>query len=218
MNADSAALHVSGARPSVESINPLHAADAAQPHTADGIELRQMSSLCDIVQANREARKSADVDESPQRPGGSDADAAESRIVVFSSRLRSASSSTIIRTRAWCKTEGLLGAFIIVIYVIIIINLSLNLVLHCTPILSWFQGRPGVREMLLVDGSVASMVGLICTLLLAKAVWSLVLVTCRHGNTHASAANRLQRSSKYRILRVWNLYQLLKSPGGRFFE
>ena len=128
---------VSVARPSVESVNPLHAvADAAQlDTTSDGIELGHLNrpSLYEIVQANRNARNSADVSadvgERPPQPGGSGAITTGS-FIVLSNRLQKMSSSSVERTRAWCKTEGILGAFIIVIYIIIIINLSLTLILH----------------------------------------------------------------------------------------
>ena len=71
------------AAPSFESVNPLHAAaDAAQlDTTSDGIELGHLNrpSLYEIVQANRNARNSADVSlvsadvGEPPQPGGSGA-------------------------------------------------------------------------------------------------------------------------------------------------
>ena len=59
-------------------------------------------------------------------------------------------TNTARRTRAWCRTEGAWGATIIVILCALVINLAVVLGLHCIPLLDWLQGRPGIREMVLV--------------------------------------------------------------------
>ena len=114
------------------------------------------------------------------------------------------------RAREWCQTEGCWGAAIIVTLSLMIINLLVIGVLHCTSILDWVQGRPGILRMLLVFPVVVVGVGVICSTLLLRVLWALVSVTCRHGATHAEVGKRLrdQRKSSWRLGRMWQLYEV----------
>ena len=124
------------------------------------------------------------------------------------------------RARAWCKVEGPLGGSTIVILCLLIVNLLVILVLHCTSIIDVLQGRPGIRGMLLIPSTVIVPVGAMCSFLLVRVVWALVSVTCRHTATHTDVARRMreQKYSEWKVGRAWNLYELYTSPGGRFFD
>ena len=124
------------------------------------------------------------------------------------------------RARAWCKVEGPLGGSTIVVLGLLIVNLLVIMVLHCTSILDKLQGRSGIRGMLLIPSTVIVPVGAMCSILLARVVWALVSVTCRHTATHTDVARRLreQKHSEWKVCRAWNLYELYTSPGGRFFD
>ena len=128
--------------------------------------------------------------------------------------------NTVRRTHEWCRTEGAWGATIIMILCALVINLAVILGLHCIPLLDWLQGRPGVREMVLVTPLVSWAVGIMCGVLLARVLWALVSITCRHGATHVAVGRRLraQKKSEWRVVRAWDLFELLTSPGGRFFD
>ena len=129
-------------------------------------------------------------------------------------------TNTARRTHAWCRTEGAWGATIIMILCALVINLAVVLGLHCIPLLDWLQGRPGIREMVLVTPVVSLAVGIMCGVLLARVLWALVSITCRHGATHVAVGRRLrsQKKSEWRVVRAWELFELLTSPGGRFFD
>ena len=124
------------------------------------------------------------------------------------------------RTRVWCKDEGGMGMMIIVTLCFSIINLLLLLVLHCTALFDKLQGRPGVRKMLLVTPAVVMAVGAVCSILLARVVWALISITCRHSATFTLVGQRLreQKHSRWRLVRAFDLYELYTSPGGRFFD
>ena len=127
---------------------------------------------------------------------------------------------TARRAHEWCRIEGASGTTTIAILCALVINLVVILTLHCIPLLDWLQGRPGVREMVLVTPAVSLAVGIMCGVLLARVLWALVSITCRHGATHAAVGRRLrlQKKSEWRVVRAWDLFELLTSPGGRFFD
>ena len=151
-------------------------------------------------------------------PASSPAYALRARRERSGSSFTSVITAPLVHSRAWCTTQGLAGPFVIVCYSIIILNLVITILLHCTTLLDVVQGRPGTREMLLVTWEVSLVVAVVCGVLLAKAVWNLSAATCRHSATNVSAGKRFQRRNKWRICRLYNLYRMYKSPGGVYFD
>ena len=144
-------------------------------------------------------------------------------------RLRTASSSiaeslnpvnVTRRTRAWCRTEGATGTFVVIVLCATIVGLLIIFVIHCTPLLEVLVRRPGVRKILKVDTRVSISIGVLGSILLLKILWSLMNITCRHSATQERVGTRVrqQKNSAWRVMRAWDLFEIYTTPGGRYFD
>ena len=130
-------------------------------------------------------------------------------------------TNTARHTRAWCRAEGFGGAVAVVILSALVVNLLVILVLHCTPLFDTLIRRPNVRGLLLISSGVSAVVGIMCSIMLARVVWVLVSITCRHGavyDTVGRAFSGATGKSKWRIFRAWHLFELYTAAGGRYFD
>jgi hypothetical protein len=74
--------------------------------------------------------------------------------------------------------------------------------------------------MLKVEWPVSIAIGVICSGLMVRIVWSLKAITCGHSATHAQVGKRLRHeaNSPWRLGRAWALFELYTTPGGRYFN
>ena len=74
--------------------------------------------------------------------------------------------------------------------------------------------------MVQVDTPVSVAIGVLGSVLVARLAWALVAITCRHDVTHDQVGTRVrqQKNSAWRLIRIWDLFALYTTPGGRFFD